>query len=394
LYAVVGCGKCGSSLLGALLSTQTKTMRYIYQPIAVSSTTDDLIRSGTKPDNWLGITESGELVFGREKAFGSRIVGGLGKDFALGNSTFQRVKPYIGEALEEMLPSFGGRVEKEEINFVLLLFGLGGGTGGGGSPVIAEAFKNKGIRVIGVGVLPANSEGDGFAWNAFRSLRESLIHMDGLLLADNNLIDKPGGLDTLYPQFNRYIVGCVSDFILGALGGGMDVKHGGMASFDYVDFSSSLTIYGGKGVGILGRDTISPGFLGSIKSFNPKERVNTALSQLSVDVEVGDNIKKLACMITMHKSLRRGFPFHEIEEDLRDRTDMKQAYIGFNETKNRMLRVTLSLTYDPDDVSRLWDLRDRAERYVKSLADEGKKRAGERLFKEGPEGRLFGGKTS
>ena len=121
------------------------------------------------------------------------------------------------------------------------------------------------------------------------------------------------------------------------------------------------------------------GYFGGIGSFEPEEWLRNALSQLTLDVEMGEKLKKLACIGTIHRSLKRHFPFHELEEDLEAMTYMKQAYVGFNETKKRMVKLTVSLTYDPDDIPRLWRLKDRAERYRKSGIDR-KKDAGERLF--------------
>ena len=381
MYALIGCGKCGCSLLGTFMQVQRKFARYLYHPIAVSSTVDDLVRSGTNPDNWLGIMRTGDLVIGREKGFGQKITGGLGKDFNRGNSIFSNEEDWLVDYFEEMLPSYGSREEKEEINFVLLFFGLGGGTGGGGAPVIGKVFKNRGIPVIGIGVLPAESEGYGWAWNAYQSFNEVLGSLDGFMVADNNLIDRPGGLGTLYASFNRYIVGCVADFIFGGVGAGPRVKHGGMASLDYVDLISSLTLGNDKkGVGILGRSTVNMGYFGGLKDFEHGKWLRNALSQLTLDMEIGDNLKKLAGVGTIHGSLKKGFPFYELEEDLRDITYMKQAYVGFNETKERLAKLTLSLTYDPNDIPRLWRLRDRAEKYIETSGEKQIRLPEDRLF--------------
>jgi len=369
VYAIIGCGKCGSSLLGALLATQTRELRNLYFPVAVGSTVDDLRRSGTSPGIWLGVTPEGELMYGREKGFGETIKGGIGKDFAKGYDFFQKARDNLEDGFDEVLPGYS----EGKINLVILFFSVGGGTGGGSASVLAQLFKDNGMRVIGVGVLPAESEDPRMAWNAYCCLRESLDKFDGLLLADNNMIDRSPGLDSFYKSFNAYITGCVSDLIFSSIEAGPGINHGVMSSSDYQDIFTSLTIGDVVGIGALGRVTISMGYFRSISNLEPVEWVERARNHLTLEVPDGfDKIKKLHCIATMHSSFakKQNFPSTELRDVLRSITPLG-AITGLNVTKKRMLRLTLILMYNPGDVLSLRRLKEKAEKY-KKLEDEEK----------------------
>jgi hypothetical protein len=382
MYLAIGVGQCGCGLVDALFSSAGKEIRMLCMPVAINTAAADLVRlKKIPPDFWLGIGKSGKIKTGREKGFVGEITGGIGADFNKGQEIFEDAKAGIIEKL--MM-----RAGEEEISFAMLFWGLGGGTGSSGAPVVAEALKGMGIPTIGVGVLPADSEGDKRAWNAYNSLKHCLKLMDGVLLADNGIIDRKRGLSGMYHLLNRYIVGCMSDFILGPFAEGIGTKQEGL-TFDYRDFITSLNIGKERGIGVLGRYTQSLGFFSLDEKFGwtkiePKEFVKNALNQLSVGVEESiGNIYKMACVSTIHPSLKGIFPYQELQDYLTDLTKMNEAHVGTNETKRRMARITLSITYDPEDISRLWIAKDRVKRYEgeeEEILRIRAERGGERLF--------------
>jgi len=383
MYLAIGVGQCGCSLADALFSSAGREIRTLCMPVAINTTFADLMRLKKIPrEFWLGIGKDGKVLSGRDKGFGSEITGGIGANFIEGLEIFNEAKDGIREKLMR-------RAGKEEIAFSMIFYGLGGGTGSSGAPVVAEVLKEAGIPTIGVGVLPADSEGNRRAENAYNSLKYSLNSMDGVILADNNMIDRKKGLTGMYNLFNRYIAGCMSDFILGPFAEGVKMKQEGL-TFDYRDFISSLSIGKEKGIGVVGRYTQSLGFFSLDEKFGltkiePKEFVKNALNQLSVGVEESiGKIYKLACVSTIHPSLREVYPYQELQDYLSDLTEMNEAHVGFNETKRRMARVTLSITYLPEDISRLWSVKDRKKRYEGEKERIIKKReeGGERLFDE------------
>ena len=68
---------------------------------------------------------------------------------------------------------------------VFITAGLGGGTGTGAAPVIAEMAKRKGILTVGVVTTPFRIE-KGRIEYAAQALTEMRRHCDTLVVIDNN----------------------------------------------------------------------------------------------------------------------------------------------------------------------------------------------------------------
>ncbi len=68
---------------------------------------------------------------------------------------------------------------------VFITCGMGGGTGTGAAPVIAEAAKSKGLLTVGVVTIPFRDEGPEAMYRATEGIRELSRHVDSLLIIDN-----------------------------------------------------------------------------------------------------------------------------------------------------------------------------------------------------------------
>ena len=100
----------------------------------------------------------------------------------------------------------------EHIEMVFIAACLGGGTGTGASPVIAEMAKSKGKLVVGVVTLPFRYEGADFMDRAVKGLEELRKHVDSLLIIDNQKIyDQYGNLSMMqaYQKVNDVLVTAV-----------------------------------------------------------------------------------------------------------------------------------------------------------------------------------------
>lgn len=71
---------------------------------------------------------------------------------------------------------------------VFITAGMGGGTGTGATPVIAEIAKRKGILTIGVVTLPFRDECTATLKRAVDGIKELEKHVDSLLIIDNQKI--------------------------------------------------------------------------------------------------------------------------------------------------------------------------------------------------------------
>jgi cell division protein FtsZ len=68
---------------------------------------------------------------------------------------------------------------------VFVTCGMGGGTGTGAAPVIAEAAKSKGLLTVAVVTIPFRDEGPDAMYRATEGIRELSRHVDSLLIIDN-----------------------------------------------------------------------------------------------------------------------------------------------------------------------------------------------------------------
>ncbi len=111
----------------------------------------------------------------------------LGIDLTEGNGAGN--DPIIGEAAAEET-----REEIKEIvhgaDMVFVTTGLGGGTGTGAAPVIAEIAKESGSLVVGVCTLPFEMEGDYRINNAFEGLKRFYNSCDTVIVIPNEKLLK------------------------------------------------------------------------------------------------------------------------------------------------------------------------------------------------------------
>jgi cell division protein FtsZ len=135
----------------------------------------------------------------------------VGVDFYLCNTDAQHLerspvqnKIQLGSSLTEGLgaggdPEFGKRCAVESISHIeealkhntKMLFitaGMGGGTGTGAAPVIAEKARQMGILTIGIVTRPFKNEGPSKAERAEKGIQDLKPHVDALLVISNERI--------------------------------------------------------------------------------------------------------------------------------------------------------------------------------------------------------------
>jgi cell division GTPase FtsZ len=107
------------------------------------------------------------------------------------------------EESNEIYREFDG-VETNALDAILLVAGLGGGTGGGVGPVLLEHLQSiYEVPVYALGILPHDGEGDGRALNAARSLPSFVSEAENVLLFDNDAWHTgEGSLEERYPELN------------------------------------------------------------------------------------------------------------------------------------------------------------------------------------------------
>ena len=161
--AVIGAGGCGSNMVTWLYN------KGISGATVFAANTDALHLSVTKADE--------KLLIGKE------LTRGLGAGG----------KPSKGrEAAKESISEIKKKISGKDMVFVLA--GMGGGTGTGAAPVMAQMAKESGAVVIGVVTMPFDSEKARLDKAEF-GLQELREQTDTCIVLDNNrLVDIAGQL--------------------------------------------------------------------------------------------------------------------------------------------------------------------------------------------------------
>src|SRR3990167_4438056 len=192
---------------------------------------------------------------------GKELTGGLGAGSI----------PKVGEdAAKESEHDIKSKIQGSDIVFITC--GLGGGTGTGSAPVIAEIAKKLGILTIGVVTIPFAMEGQRRYENAISGLEKLENTVDTLIVIPNDkLLELCPGLP-LHTAFK------VADEILtNAVKGVAElITKTGLVNLDFADIK---TVMGKGGVAMIG--------VGESDSENRAiESVEKAISNPLLDVEI------------------------------------------------------------------------------------------------------------
>ncbi|MCI2082458.1 MAG: cell division protein FtsZ [Bacteroidales bacterium] len=128
---------------------------------------------------------------------------------------------------------------------VFITCGMGGGTGTGAAPVIAEAAKEKGLLVIGVITLPFRDEGPAARNRAIAGLAEMKKHVDSLLVVDNNKLYEIYGKDKFFEAFPK-----ADEVLCTAVKGIADIIHS--HGHINVDFADVKMVMKNSGIALIG----------------------------------------------------------------------------------------------------------------------------------------------
>lgn len=192
MFSLVGLGGAGSQIVELFYRKEKGIFKIIKEEDYVKGvaidTADDIVSLSSIP-------LENRVLIGKSSAKGH----GAGGDVELGRKILLEESEIAMSAVRK------ANAKKPELFF--LLAGVGGGTGTGGFPVLAEKLKNTyGVPVIGVLVLPSRSEGTLYVKNTRENLEKLFAACDGCLLADNNVLAARGEeLRRIYKLINEAI---------------------------------------------------------------------------------------------------------------------------------------------------------------------------------------------
>ena len=143
--------------------------------------------------------------------------------------------PEVGRrAVEESLDEIRAALEGSDIVFVAA--GLGGGTGTGGAPLIAEVAKELGAIVIGVVTLPFKFEGNVRKRIALKGLEDMQDKCHTVVAIDNNKLLE------LYPQYSLKTAFSLADEVISNMVMSIteSIAKPSLINIDYADFKTVM----------------------------------------------------------------------------------------------------------------------------------------------------------
>lgn len=142
------------------------------------------------------------------------------------------------------------KILEKGTKMVFITAGLGGGTGTGAAPVIAQVSKELGILTVGIVTIPFAFEGKKRRSSAEEGIRQLKEHVDALLIISNDKLRQLHGDLALSEAFNR------ADNILTTAAKGI-AEIITVTGYINVDFEDVKTVMNNSGVAIMGNGIAS-----------------------------------------------------------------------------------------------------------------------------------------
>ncbi|VVC03027.1 Cell division protein FtsZ 1 [Candidatus Bilamarchaeum dharawalense] len=226
----------------------------------------NLVAMNTDAKHLLHVRANRKVLLGKKVSKGR----GAGSNPVVGEESAKESAEEIKESVKD--PSM-----------VFITCGLGGGTGTGSAPIIAEAAKNAGALTIAVVTLPFTSEGKVRMENALNGLEKLKKHADTVIVIKNdkllNLVpDLP--LNTAFKVCDEVLAGSVK-------GIAELVTKAGLVNVDLADLK---TILSQGGFAVIGLGEAS---LDAKKEDRARVAVETALNSPLLDADVSTSTRAL-----------------------------------------------------------------------------------------------------
>jgi len=214
---VIGVGGGGGNALGHMLAADLEGVEFI------CANTDAQALAIINADN--------SIQLGRETTKGL----GAGADPDVGRAAAIEDREAIGEAIEGA-------------DMVFITAGMGGGTGTGAAPIVAEVAKGMGILTVAVVTTPFPFEGRKRMMLADAGVQELREQVDSLIIIPNTKLMKVLGRNaSLIKAF-----AAANDVLLGAVRGIAElITRPGMIN---VDFADVRTVMSEMGMAMMGSD--------------------------------------------------------------------------------------------------------------------------------------------
>ncbi|MCR4771440.1 MAG: cell division protein FtsZ [Oscillospiraceae bacterium] len=217
---VVGVGGAGNNVVNNMIEQGTKGVEF------VAINTDRQVLSVSMADQKLQIGE--KLTHGQ----------GAGSDPEVGRKSAEEDRNNIVKAFEDT-------------DMMFITAGMGGGTGTGAAPVIADIAREQGVLTVGVVTKPFNFEGKRRMQQAEAGIKELLGKVDALLVIPNDRLRYV--TEQKITMLNAFSV--ADDVLFQAVTSISDlIKNTGLINLDFADVTTIMKDAGYAHMGV-GRAT-------------------------------------------------------------------------------------------------------------------------------------------
>ena len=213
--SVIGVGGAGCNAVNTMINSKVNNINFL----VANTDGQALSRSMAKT----------QIQLGKELTSGL----GAGSDYTIGEQAAL-------ETIDEIM------MELEDVNMLFIATGMGGGTGTGAAPVIAEKAKEKGILTIAVVTKPFDFEGKKRMETALLGLKKLEDSVDTLIVIPNQNLFRIANDKTTFSEAFQ-----LADDVLyqGIIGITDLITSPGMIN---LDFSDIKTIMKNKGQAMMG----------------------------------------------------------------------------------------------------------------------------------------------
>jgi cell division protein FtsZ len=244
--------------------------------------------------------------------------------------------------------------------------GLGGGTGTGASPVIAEMAKKRGILTVAVVTLPFSNEGSEFQSKAIDGVRELEKNVDSLLIINNDKLYEFYGDELIQDAFPK-----ADEVLATAVRGIIEIiSKPGYINVDFKDVTNMMKSSGmalmGCGTGT-GEHRLEDAVRGAFESPLLNDFDLKTAKSLLVNVTCGrndkglkmDDIKTISELISKHTGGSRTFKQGLVYDDnpeVGDKIQITVIAVGFKMNLvgitgadlGKLIMIDKDFVYEPD----------------------------------------------
>ena len=291
----------------------------------------------------------------------------LGKDGLGAGNRPEKAKQAALESLDEI---------KEMLNdgtrMVFITAGMGGGTGTGAAPIIAQCAKDAGILTVGIVTIPFKFEGNKKINQALDGVEEISKHVDALLVINNERLRE------IYPELTVLTAFAKADDTLSIAAKSIAeiiTMHGIMN----LDFQDVTTVLKDGGVAIMstgygeGENRVTKAISEALNSplLNNNDIFNSKKVLLNINF-CSDNETESLMMEEINE-------VHDFMSKLREDVETKWGLATDSSLGNKVKITLLATGFGLQNVPGITELSEQQSREKAALEAEEKQKEGERM---------------